>query len=520
MHTSGRVDSQQSICWFDGVIANSWREFREIGNMSKDYQDDWNRSPEIETLDDNNEKGHDSWLLMDKSTSNFFPSGQEEQRGSFTYFDLNDKNDQALPASSTPTYMMDLEYTNSSRLAELQSANTYDTFSMGDPSISAINNSPGRVNKQVGVVTPRPLSTGALDGFESKLEASKSNIMSIINLLNEHVLSYPFIIIRRQAQVNNRSIAYHLTPFTVIPLMVGLQGRQGIGAFFKGLPSSLVNYVLLIGSESLFYNLLEFPNEYDFGINQLFSERLLKHLALKALSIAVVTPFICSGSVETVQSLIVSESPSPWDSILEGLSRIFHFRNDRKLPIYMLIGPSIAYHLAYYLIYKLSKETLLYLHRKSDDDKGNTTKLNRRRNSKRSKHKSGEIILEDQTEDKQQQVDKMVPKPGNDKKDFLNELKCSLYANIIADVVLYPFQTVLYRLFLQGTRTLIDNVDGRTAVIPLITNYESASDCYNSIMKYEGNAGLFKGFGALILQYSLQASLIQLTNYFVENIFA
>lgn len=117
--------------------------------MSKDYQDDWNRSPEIETLDDNNEKGHDSWLLMDKSTSNFFPSGQEEQRGSFTYFDLNDKNDQALPASSTPTYMMDLEYTNSSRLAELQSANTYDTFSMGDPSISAINNSPGRVNKQV-----------------------------------------------------------------------------------------------------------------------------------------------------------------------------------------------------------------------------------------------------------------------------------------------------------------------------------------------------------------------------------
>lgn len=38
-----------------------------------------------------------------------------------------------------------------------------------------------------------------------------------------------------------------------------IQGRQGVGAFFKGLPSSLVNYVLLIGSESLFYNLLEFP---------------------------------------------------------------------------------------------------------------------------------------------------------------------------------------------------------------------------------------------------------------------
>lgn len=83
--------------------------------------------------------------------------------------------------------------------------------------------------------------------------------MSIINLLNEYVISHPFIVFRRQAQVNNRSVAYHLTPFTVMPFMWRIQGRQGIGAFFKGLPSSLVNYVLLIGSESLFYNILQYP---------------------------------------------------------------------------------------------------------------------------------------------------------------------------------------------------------------------------------------------------------------------
>lgn len=51
----------------------------------------------------------------------------------------------------------------------------------------------------------------------------------------------------------------HLTPFTVIPFMMGIERNQGVGAFFKGLPSVLVNYVLMIGSETLFYNLLQYP---------------------------------------------------------------------------------------------------------------------------------------------------------------------------------------------------------------------------------------------------------------------
>lgn len=97
-------------------------------------------------------------------------------------------------------------------------------------------------------------------------------------MFNDYVISHPFIVIRRQCQVNvffskfcnfNSSFfeiqvtkggnAYHLTPFTVIPLMFRLQNKQGIATFFKGLPSILVNHVLFIGSESLLFNLLNFP---------------------------------------------------------------------------------------------------------------------------------------------------------------------------------------------------------------------------------------------------------------------
>lgn len=91
------------------------------------------------------------------------------------------------------------------------------------------------------------------------VESSKSNILSIVSLLNEHILAHPFVVVRRQAQVNHRSLAYHLTPFTVVPVIARLQARQGVATFFKGLPSSLLNYVLLLGSESILLSFLQLP---------------------------------------------------------------------------------------------------------------------------------------------------------------------------------------------------------------------------------------------------------------------
>lgn len=71
---------------------------------------------------------------------------------------------------------------------------------------------------------------------------------------------------------------------------------------------------------------------------------------------------------------------------------------------------------------------------------------------------------------------------------------------------------------MQGTRTIIDNVDETTAVIPIISDYEGPTECYASITKEEGFFGLYKGFGALILQYALHYSILKLTKYLIVKI--
>lgn len=105
-----------------------------------------------------------------------------------------------------------------------------------------------------------PDRTAAAAAADKKIvESSKSNMLSIMSLLNEHILAHPFVVVRRQTQVNHRSLAYHLTPFTVVPVIFRLQARQGMGTFFKGLPSSLLNYVLLLGSESILLSFVQLP---------------------------------------------------------------------------------------------------------------------------------------------------------------------------------------------------------------------------------------------------------------------
>lgn len=63
----------------------------------------------------------------------------------------------------------------------------------------------------------------------------------------------------------------------------------------------------------------------------------------------------------------------------------------------------------------------------------------------------------------------------------------------------------------QGTRTIIDNLDTGKSVLPILTNYEGISDCIDACMNNEGVLGLYKGFGALILQYAVHIAVVRLT---------
>ena len=66
-------------------------------------------------------------------------------------------------------------------------------------------------------------------------------------------------------------------------------------------------------------------------------------------------------------------------------------------------------------------------------------------------------------------------------------------------------------LYVQGTRTIIDNTDTGLEVLPIITRYDGVFDCYATIVSEEGFSGLYKGFGALVLQYALHVAVLKIT---------
>lgn len=73
------------------------------------------------------------------------------------------------------------------------------------------------------------------------------------------------------------------------------------------------------------------------------------------------------------------------------------------------------------------------------------------------------------------------------------EIYSTLFSIMTTEILFYPFETILHRIQLQGTRTIIDNLDSGYSVVPILTSYEGASDCYRSTIASEGVSGLYKG---------------------------
>jgi hypothetical protein len=54
-------------------------------------------------------------------------------------------------------------------------------------------------------------------------------------------------------------------------------------------------------------------------------------------------------------------------------------------------------------------------------------------------------------------------------------------------------------------------------VTPILTSYGGVLDCLRTTVEVEGFSGLYKGFGALILQYGLQILFIRTIKIVLEN---
>lgn len=88
---------------------------------------------------------------------------------------------------------------------------------------------------------------------------------------------------------------------------------------------------------------------------------------------------------------------------------------------------------------------------------------------------------------------------------------------MLTDIVFFLFETVIHRVHLQGTRTIVDNLDNGYSVLPILTNYEGALDCYDKTISTEGKTGLYRGFGVMVLQYLVHYMLIRVIKFVITE---
>uniref|UniRef100_A0A4X1TZR8 Mitochondrial outer membrane protein SLC25A46 n=2 Tax=Sus scrofa TaxID=9823 RepID=A0A4X1TZR8_PIG len=302
--------------------------------------------------------------------------------------------------------------------------------------------------------------------------------IGLASLFTENVLAHPCIVLRRQCQVNYHARHYHLTPFTVINIMYSFNKTQGPRALWKGMGSTFIVQGVTLGAEGIISEFTPLPREISHKWNP---RQIGEHLLLKSLTYIVAMPFYSASLIETVQSEIIRDNTGILECVKEGIGRVIGMgvpHSKRLLPLLSLIFPTVLHGVLHYIISSvIQKIVLLILKRKTYNSH-----------------------LAESTSPMQSMLDAYFP-----------ELMANFAASLCSDVILYPLETVLHRLHIQGTRTIIDNTDLGYEVLPINTQYEGMRDCINTIRQEEGMLGFYKGFGAVVIQYTLHAAVLQIT---------
>jgi len=314
--------------------------------------------------------------------------------------------------------------------------------------------------------------------------------IGVAGLLAENLACHPFIILRRQCQCHVESSRVHTTPLTLVPVFVNLYRWQGVAVLWKGIGSSLTIRGLTLGMEDCLSKVTPWPKEVD---KHSSLRSVGQHLLLKAVSAAIITPFYSASLVETVQSDIASEKPGVLDVFKDGIVRLVSWsdpRCGRMLPVWVLIPPQVIHSVAHYIITSIVQGLWLQVMKTA--------------------HREYQRLRGAVSRDPQ-----LSNLPGLSQ---YQAQAASLAGHLTADALLFPLETVLHRLHLQGTRSIIDNLDTGTSVVPILTRYEGVADCFSTILQEEGFSGLFKGFGAMILQYGVHFLIIKFSSQIISQV--
>ncbi|KAF8568772.1 hypothetical protein P879_01796 [Paragonimus westermani] len=371
------------------------------------------------------------------------------------------------------------------------------------------------------------------------------------------ILSHPFVVLRGQCQVRSSSVSLHILPFSLVPVIGKLIQNQGLTFIWKGLGGVFIVRGLCYVSENVISELTSLPKE----VSRLSSlRRMGGHLLLRIISWIFVAPFYAASLVEIVQSEKASEPTNLVSCIRDGLYRIFQmpatrrlgskgklFRGgapikslpittSRLLPIWRLIPPVILLNVGHYVIRSVTCVLATaywsgnedWLEREAEVDftlKTGGVPHSRLRtasqsrslatNSKANTH-SCDLAPSDWLTLAHQRQETALQSIYT---RYYTDLLAAMTANMVADVITYPLETLVIRLCVQGTRTLVDNMDTGDVVVPIVSSYDGLADAVRFVANSPvGMLGLYRGFGALIAEYALQAMFLYGVRYLYQRL--
>ncbi|GMR53325.1 hypothetical protein PMAYCL1PPCAC_23520 [Pristionchus mayeri] len=301
-------------------------------------------------------------------------------------------------------------------------------------------------------------------------------LLGVSQMVTKLAIVHPCGVIRRQCQVHQNARSLHLTPFTLVPVTCNMISQHGVSTLWRGSIGSGVVWGLSSVTEVVISDLFGLPRTF---VENGSTSKYWKHILLKASTYLLMTPFYISSFIETIRSgkgLVAADDNRLMEVVTKGFDRMKYLffgprDHSRKFSLFHLALPTVFFHTSHYVIHaalysKLHRIARDYINRKSPSEK---TKLH----------------------------------------ELIPHLFATMTSTVLTDLILFPFETVLHRLYVQGTRTLIDNMDTGIMTISMKIKYDGFFHCFKSIIQTEGWWALYAGVGAVLLEYGLQSCLHQ-----------
>ncbi|KAE9419302.1 hypothetical protein Angca_004459, partial [Angiostrongylus cantonensis] len=303
-------------------------------------------------------------------------------------------------------------------------------------------------------------------------------VLGLADVVTKLVIAHPCMVLRRQCQVHQNARSLHLTPFTLVPVVCKMVANEGIMTFWKGSVGSCVLWGLSNVTEIVLADLFGLPRHI---VPNGSTAKYWKHILLKAFfssAVLALTPFFVSTFTETVRSEsgLGGEGPSVMEVLVRGIDRlrfpIFGSKDSsRRFSVLHLAAPTVFYRTSHYIIQRKLYYQFFKMARKY---------VNKKPEAERKKFHQ-----------------------------YIPQMFAQTSSTIVTDLILFPVETIMHRMYIQGTRTLIDNLDTGLSAISITAKYSGFVDCFRSVFQHEGFCALYSGVGALALEYLLHSLLHQ-----------